>query len=114
MPTRHPRLTPAIKRRFLYATGCKAWRADSRQELFRRFRQAANLIEPSEVIVQELVPGSGRAQLSYWSHGLASRLGGSLWLRTCSGTRPFTTGSRGSDGRPQPWLPRMMARPDLA
>ncbi|HYB24327.1 MAG TPA: hypothetical protein VED41_11045 [Solirubrobacteraceae bacterium] len=56
---------PAIKEHFLYATGAKAWRADTRAELAQRFRQAAELVGAEEVIVQELIPGAGEAQLGY-------------------------------------------------
>jgi D-aspartate ligase len=56
---------PAIKERFLYATGAKAWRADTRAELDARFREAAKLVGAEEVIVQELIPGSGETQLAY-------------------------------------------------
>lgn len=56
---------PAIKERFFYATGAKAWRADTRAELAARFRAAASLVGAGEVIVQELIPGSGDAQLAY-------------------------------------------------
>lgn len=58
-------IKPAIKERFLYATGCKAWRADSREQLAERFEEAARLIGPGEVIVQELIPGRGETQLAY-------------------------------------------------
>jgi predicted ATP-grasp superfamily ATP-dependent carboligase len=56
---------PAIKERFFYATGAKAWRADSHAELLERFRAAAGLVGAEEVLVQELVPGSGHEQLAY-------------------------------------------------
>jgi predicted ATP-grasp superfamily ATP-dependent carboligase len=56
---------PAIKERFLYATGSKAWRADTREELEERVREAGALISVSEVMVQELIPGSGQSQLAY-------------------------------------------------
>lgn len=58
-------LKPAIKQHFLYATRCKAWRADSREELVARFRAAARLMGSEEVIVQELVPGGGDSQFAY-------------------------------------------------
>ncbi len=58
-------LKPAIKERFFYATGHKAWRADTHRELETRFRAAMDLIGAGEVIVQELIPGSGEAQLAY-------------------------------------------------
>jgi predicted ATP-grasp superfamily ATP-dependent carboligase len=56
---------PAIKEHFLYATGAKAWLANTRAELHERFRAAAELVGAREVIVQELIPGSGEAQLAY-------------------------------------------------
>jgi D-aspartate ligase len=58
-------IKPAIKEHFFYATGCKAWRADTREELIARFRAAAALIGNEEVLVQELIPGSGDTQLAY-------------------------------------------------
>jgi D-aspartate ligase len=56
---------PAIKERFLYACGDKAWRADTRAELVERFRAAAALVGEDEVLIQELIPGSGETQLAY-------------------------------------------------
>ena len=58
-------IKPAIKERFFYATGCKAWRADTRDELRERFRAAARLVGGDEVVIQELVPGGGENQLAY-------------------------------------------------
>jgi D-aspartate ligase len=57
-------IKPAIKEHFFYATKCKAWRADSHAELVARFREAEALVGAGEVIVQELIPGSGRHQLA--------------------------------------------------
>jgi D-aspartate ligase len=56
---------PAIKERFIYATGDKAWLAATRDELTARYRAAADLVGAGEVIVQELIPGSGETQLAY-------------------------------------------------
>lgn len=56
---------PAIKEHFFYATGRKAWRADSREELARHVRAAAAIVGSEEVVVQELIPGGGDAQLAY-------------------------------------------------
>ncbi len=56
---------PAIKERFVYATGDKAWRADTRAELEAHFRAAAELVGAGEVMVQELIPGGGETQLAY-------------------------------------------------
>lgn len=56
---------PAIKERFIYTTGSKAWRADSREQLAARVREAAALVGTEEVIVQELIPGGGERQVAY-------------------------------------------------
>ncbi len=56
---------PAIKEHFLYETGLKAWRADTREQLRERVRDASKLLGAEEVIVQELIPGSGETQLAY-------------------------------------------------
>ena len=58
-------IKPAIKERFFYATGAKAWRADDREQLARRVREAGELVGAQEVIVQEMIPGGGEAQVSY-------------------------------------------------
>jgi D-aspartate ligase len=55
---------PAIKEDFLHATKAKAWRANSRDELRSRFEQAAALVGPGEVMIQELIPGDGRRQFA--------------------------------------------------
>jgi D-aspartate ligase len=57
-------IKPAIKENFLHATGAKAWRADDRAELRARFAQAAQLVGPGEVMIQELIPGDGRQQFA--------------------------------------------------
>jgi predicted ATP-grasp superfamily ATP-dependent carboligase len=54
---------PAIKENFFYATRAKAWRADSAGDLRAHFRKAAAIVEPGEVLVQEMIPGDG--QFSY-------------------------------------------------
>lgn len=58
-------IKPAIKEHFFYATGRKAWRADTREELALRFREAAAIVGNDEVVVQELIPGDGETQLAY-------------------------------------------------
>jgi D-aspartate ligase len=57
-------IKPAVKEDFLYATKAKAWRADSHRDLRTRFEQAAQLVRPGEVMIQELIPGDGRAQFA--------------------------------------------------
>lgn len=56
---------PAVKEHFVYATGAKAWRADTRDDLRRLFAQAAAVVPAGEVMVQELIPGDGRQQFAY-------------------------------------------------
>src|SRR5262245_12409358 len=58
-------IKPAIKEHFFYATGAKAWRAGSRAELEQRFSEAAGLLPPGEVMVQDVIPGDGRQQYAY-------------------------------------------------
>ena len=58
-------IKPAIKEHFLYATKCKAWRANTREELALRFRAAASLLGAEEVMIQELIPGGSDSQLAY-------------------------------------------------
>ena len=71
-------IKPAIKEHFFYATKCKAWRADSRQELALRFREAAKLVGSSEVVVQELIPGNGHTQLGYCAFFKEGKAHGSM------------------------------------
>jgi D-aspartate ligase len=56
---------PAVKENFFYVTRAKAWRADDRAELRRHFRRAAQIIDPGEIIVQEMIPGDGQEQYSF-------------------------------------------------
>jgi D-aspartate ligase len=58
-------IKPAIKEHFIYASGVKAWRADNPHELTKRFLQAAQLVNPGEVMVQEMIKGDGRQQFAY-------------------------------------------------
>jgi D-aspartate ligase len=58
-------IKPAIKEHFIYATNVKAWRADTSDQLDELFRRAAAIVPAEEVMVQELIPGSGRNQFSY-------------------------------------------------
>ena len=56
---------PAVKENFFYATGAKAWRADTPEQLRELFTAARAQIGPDELLIQEIVPGDGRAQYSY-------------------------------------------------
>jgi D-aspartate ligase len=57
------------RNRFLDA---KAWRVDNERTLLARYEEAKSLVGPGSIMVQELIPGDGTAQLSYaalWHRG---------------------------------------------
>ena len=58
-------LKPAVKENFFYATGAKAWRAETPDQLNHLFWKAAKQITPDEILVQEIIPGDGQRQYSY-------------------------------------------------
>jgi predicted ATP-grasp superfamily ATP-dependent carboligase len=58
-------IKPAIKENFFYATGAKAWRAETPEQLHDLFRKAIRQIRPEEILVQEIIPGDGQRQYSY-------------------------------------------------
>jgi D-aspartate ligase len=58
-------IKPAIKENFFYATGAKAWRANTPAELRDLFNRAAEQIPCEEIMIQEIVPGDGSTQLSW-------------------------------------------------
>jgi len=58
-------IKPAIKENFFYATGAKAWRAETPEQLNALFDAAAHNIQMSEIMIQEIIPGDGNCQLSY-------------------------------------------------
>jgi D-aspartate ligase len=58
-------LKPAVKVGFNKLTAAKAWRVDSRDELRACVAEAAQLVDPAVLMVQELIPGGGATQLSY-------------------------------------------------
>jgi D-aspartate ligase len=65
----YPRLPlaikPAVKENFFYATGAKAWRAETPDQLQLLYAKAARQIDPAHILVQEIIPGGGQQQLSY-------------------------------------------------
>jgi D-aspartate ligase len=58
-------IKPAYKEQANRLTVDKAWRADDPAALRRRYLEACDLVDPSILMVQELVPGDGAAQLSF-------------------------------------------------
>jgi predicted ATP-grasp superfamily ATP-dependent carboligase len=58
-------IKPAVKENFFYATGAKAWRANTPGELEDLFDKASRQIKAEEIMVQEIIPGDGQQQFSY-------------------------------------------------
>lgn len=58
-------IKPAVKENFFYATGAKAWRADTPKQLRQLYEKAAQQIRAEEILIQEIVPGNGLEQYSY-------------------------------------------------
>jgi len=58
-------IKPAVKENFFYATGAKAWRAGTPEDLQRLFSKARRQIPADEVLIQEIIPGGGTQQFSY-------------------------------------------------
>jgi D-aspartate ligase len=74
-------IKPAIKENFIYATRVKAWRANNHAELAERFAEAAKLVGPGEVMVQELIPGGGSQQFAYCAFFKEGATIGSMTVR---------------------------------
>jgi len=58
-------IKPAIKENFFYATGAKAWRAETPDQLRHLYERASKQIKAEEILIQEIIPGDGREQYSY-------------------------------------------------
>ncbi|MHB0858702.1 MAG: carboxylate--amine ligase [Anaerolineae bacterium] len=58
-------LKPAITPHLTTVTKKKGYRADTREEALARFRLMASLMDPSEILVQELIPGRAESLYSY-------------------------------------------------
>jgi predicted ATP-grasp superfamily ATP-dependent carboligase len=58
-------LKPTVKEEFNRFTAAKAWLVRDRRELGERFAEACSLVDPSTLMIQELIPGGGEAQYSY-------------------------------------------------
>jgi D-aspartate ligase len=58
-------IKPAYKEQANRLTIDKAWRADDPATLRRRYLEACELVDPSILLIQELVPGAGVTQLSF-------------------------------------------------
>jgi predicted ATP-grasp superfamily ATP-dependent carboligase len=69
LPAIYPKLPlaikPAIKENFFYATGAKAWRANTAEALIFFYEKARRQIRAEEILIQEIIPGDGEEQYSY-------------------------------------------------
>jgi D-aspartate ligase len=74
-------IKPAVKENFFYATGAKAWRADTVEQLHQLYEKASRQIRPEEILIQEIVPGDGSHQVSYCAFFRDGRARGTLLAR---------------------------------
>jgi D-aspartate ligase len=74
-------IKPAVKENFFYATGAKAWRAQTLDELRQIYRKAARYIPAQEIMVQQIIPGDGSHQVSYCAFFCNGQAPGSLVAR---------------------------------
>ena len=74
-------IKPAIKEHFFYATGAKAWRADTPEQLRHLFYKASLQIKPEEILIQEIIPGDGTQQYSFCAFCLNGHVHSSLVAR---------------------------------
>jgi predicted ATP-grasp superfamily ATP-dependent carboligase len=66
-------LKPAQRLAWNAFTSAKAWRANTRDAFVCRYREAAQLVGPDNIVVQELIEGGGETQFSYaalWHQGM--------------------------------------------
>ncbi|MGH2496075.1 MAG: ATP-grasp domain-containing protein [Ktedonobacteraceae bacterium] len=57
-------IKPAISIHFQHATRLKAITVNNQEELLAQYRLAAGIINPDEIMVQEIIPGYGQSQYS--------------------------------------------------
>ena len=85
LPDLYPKLPlalkPAVKEDFFYATGAKAWRAETPDQLQALYAKAAQRIDPSQILIQEIIPGDGDRQFSYCAFYRDGRVHSSLLAR---------------------------------
>ena len=74
-------IKPAVKEHFFYATGAKAWRANTATELHELYSRAARQIATEEILLQEIIPGDGSEQYSYCAFAREARPHSTLTAR---------------------------------
>ena len=58
-------LKPAVKTSINRFTRERAWLVNNREELLKRYEEAADLVGADAVLIQQMIPGGGENQLSY-------------------------------------------------
>lgn len=58
-------LKPAYSSKLNRFTASKAWRVDNRSQLLARYDEARKLVDPENLMIQQLIPGGGESQFSY-------------------------------------------------
>lgn len=83
----YPRLPlaikPAVKENFFYATGSKAWRAETPAQLRELYELALRQIRTEEIMIQEIIPGNGHQQYSYCAFFRDGKAHSTLVARRC-------------------------------
>jgi len=76
-------IKPAVSKQFMAATKKKAYRANDKEELISLYEKNAGIIDPSEILIQELIPG--RAENLYFIRRILTD--GNTELRVCQARR---------------------------
>lgn len=79
-------IKPARRQRLNALTSAKAWRADDRDELSRRLREALALMPADQIMIQELIPGNG---LQQYAVGAVSVAGEPRYIVAARRTRQY-------------------------
>jgi len=79
-------LKPAYNSGFNRFTASKAWRVHTREQLLALYDEAMILVDPSNLMIQELIAGGGESQVSYTA---LTREGRPLASLTARRTRQF-------------------------
>lgn len=58
-------IKPTVSKHFMAATKKKAYRADNRDELINLYQKTAEIMDPTEILIQELIPGRAENLYSY-------------------------------------------------
>jgi predicted ATP-grasp superfamily ATP-dependent carboligase len=58
-------IKPVISKHFMAVTRKKAYRANNQEELISLYQKAAEIIDPSEILIQELIPGRAENLYSF-------------------------------------------------